>query len=265
MAFLRWCNRGGASHLDLTPLFAKAMDCLINPLRHRGELEIAGTGLLCVLPNEAMALGREAKEQGWRRQPLYPATLWVQPDGRGSLSGPALGAPMAVMLLEKLIALGGRRFVVFGSCGALAPGLAVGDLLLPTWAVGQEGTSRHYPLAAAPAVSRALVAELVAFLTSRGEVPPRHGGVWTTDAPYRERAETIRRYRQHGVMAVDMELSALLTVAAYRGVELAAVMVVSDLLREEGWQAGFTSRPFKTAMHAVARALFDFCGKESDV
>ncbi len=239
------------------------MDCLINPARLRGEAQIGERGVICILPNEAMALGRLAKEQGWRRQPVYPANLWVRPDGRGSLSGPALGAPMAVMLLEKLIALGGRRFVVFGSCGALAPGLAIGDLLLPTWAVSQEGTSRHYPLAAAPRVSMELTAEVALFLRHRvGEAA--RGGVWTTDAPYREGRETIRCYQRQGVAAVDMELSALLTVAAFRGVELAAVLVVSDLLKGDGWQAGFTSRPFKTAMHAVVQALFDFCGKDGD-
>jgi uridine phosphorylase len=239
------------------------MDCLINPERQRGDIAIRGNGVLCILPNEAMAWGRVAKEQGWRRQPLHSASLWVRPDG-GSFSGPAMGAPMAVMLLEKLIALGGRRFVVFGSCGALAPGLAIGDCLVPTWAVSQEGTSRHYPLPAAPRVSTRLTAEVHAMLTRQWGQPPARGGVWTTDAPYREGRETIRRLRDLGVAGVDMELSALLTVAAFRGVELAAVLVVSDLVRADGWQAGFTASPFKTAIHAVGRALFDFCGKDED-
>jgi hypothetical protein len=53
-----------------------------------------------------------------------------------------------------------------------------------------------------------------------------------------------------------MEFSALLQVAAFRQVELAAVMVVSDLLGGEVWRPGFRSRPFKVAINAVGQALF---------
>ena len=240
------------------------MECLINPERGRGEEPISGTTLICLTPNEALALGRNAEEAGWRRQPLYHSARWSPPVGGGALCGPALGAPMAVLTLEKMIALGGRRFVVFGSCGALAPGLRIGDLLLPTWAVSQEGTSRHYPLSATPAVSSSLRTEVSTHLSLAG-LSVHEGGVWTTDAPYRETREMIRRFRGLGVTAVEMELSALLTVAAFRHVELAAVLVVSDLLSEGGWQAGFASKLFKTAMRGVGRSLFTFCrGKDTD-
>lgn len=231
------------------------MECLINPTRERGEEEISGTVLLCPNPGEALSLGRLAKEQGWARRGLYNSQLWCRPAAGAALGGPAVGAPMAVMTLEKLIALGGRRFVVFGSCGALAPGLGVGDVFLPTWAVSQEGTSGHYPLSTPPQPPALLHEALTALLRREGMVP-QSGGVWTTDAPYRERRVTIRQYQAQGVAAVDMEFSALLQVAAFRQVELAAVMVVSDLLGGEVWRPGFRSRPFKVAINAVGQALF---------
>jgi len=238
------------------------MDCLINPERGRGEAAISGTGLLCITPNEVMALGRKAKEQGGSRHPFYHATLWGWPEG-GFLCGPALGAPMAAMTLEKLIALGGRRFVLFGSCGALSRDLCIGDLLMPAWAVSQEGTSRHYPLVESPRSSRDLHGAVADYLVQRGLVPHHGGGVWTTDAPYREHRQVIRHYQAQGVVAVDMEFSALLSVAAFRQVELAAVMVVSDLLSGDRWQSGFNSLPFKTAMQAVGRALLGYCVQQS--
>ena len=162
---------------------------------------------------------------------------------------------MAAMTLEKLIALGGQRFVVFGSCGALSSSLAVGDVFLPTWAVSQEGTSQHYPLTATPRPSASLQEALTVFLNEEG-IPVKHGGVWTTDAPYRERRETIRQYRAQGLLAVDMEFSALITVAAFRQVELAAVMVVSDLLCADLWQPGFRTRAFKSGIQTVGSAVF---------
>ena len=243
--------------LQPIPAIKISMDCLINPERGRSEVRVSGTGVLSITPNETMALGRFAKEHGGRRHPFFHSALWGWPEG-GFLCGPALGAPMAVMTLEKLIALGGRRFLAFGSCGALSRDLHIGDLLMPTWAVSQEGTSRHYPLVFSPQASPQLHGEVVDFLTRRGLIP-QYGGVWTTDAPYRERRELICNFRDQGVMAVDMEFSALLTVAAFRQVELTAVLVVSDLLSGDRWQSGFTSLPFKTAMHAVGRALLEYC------
>ena len=55
-----------------------------------------------------------------------------------------MGAPMAVMLLEQLIALGARRLLYLGFCGALIPSYRIGDLFLPVQAVREEGTSYHY-------------------------------------------------------------------------------------------------------------------------
>ena len=47
------------------------------------------------------------------------------------IAGPAIGAPMAVMTMEKLIALGARRIFLFGWCGSMRDSLGIGDLLLP--------------------------------------------------------------------------------------------------------------------------------------
>ena len=232
------------------------MECLINPERGRGEAEISGGVLICPNPGEAVALGRLAKAQGWKQHFMFNSNCWSRPDGGASICGPAVGAPMAVITLEKLIALGGKYFVVFGSCGALSKDLAIGDLFLPTWAVSQEGTSCHYPLSLPAQPSMRLHGVLSDLLLRDGMVA-KIGGVWTTDAPYRERRDSIQQYQSQGVVAVDMEFSALITVAAFRQVELAAVMVVSDMLSGNAWQPGFRSRPFKSAIQAVGRALFD--------
>ena len=67
-----------------------------------------------------------------------------------TLTAPALGAPYAVMVLEKLMVLGARMVLALGWCGSLQPGLVIGDLVLPTATVSTEGTSRHYPLDGQP-------------------------------------------------------------------------------------------------------------------
>ena len=79
--------------------------------------------------------------------------------------------------------------------------------------------------------------------------------VWTTDAPYRETPNKVLAYQQQGVLAVEMEMSALMTLAVYRGVSMAGLLVVSDELFEMKWKPGFSNPLLKKNSRAAARAL----------
>lgn len=70
----------------------------------------------------------------------------VHADSTITIAGPILGAPQAVLVLEKLIAHGSKTIVVFGWCGSLQSDLKIGDWVLPTSAHSEEGTSTHYPM-----------------------------------------------------------------------------------------------------------------------
>jgi purine-nucleoside phosphorylase len=61
------------------------------------------------------------------------------------------------------------------------------------------------------------------------------GPVWTTDGVYRETKGKLIKFRRDGILGVNMETSALLAVARYRGVKLASIQVISDILSESGW------------------------------
>ncbi|GIX48750.1 MAG: hypothetical protein KatS3mg131_2961 [Candidatus Tectimicrobiota bacterium] len=167
-----------------------------------------------------------------------------------------MGAPMAAMLLEQLIALGGRRFLYLGFCGALQPELRIGDLFLPTRALREEGTSYHYlPPTVEPAAAERLTAVLQAQAHGGG-LRLHPGVIWTTDAPYRETRAKIRRFQAAGVAAVDMEMAALFAVARYRQCEVAALLVVSDECYHPVWRPGFGAPSLRQAcQQAVALAL----------
>jgi purine-nucleoside phosphorylase len=81
------------------------------------------------------------------------------------------------------------------------------------------------------------------------------GRVWSIDAPYRETVRKVVRYRQEGILGVDMETSALFTVARYRGIDLACVLVVSDDLSTLQWVHGFKDPRFLEARKRVARCV----------
>ena len=66
------------------------------------------------------------------------------PLGNISVVFPGIGAPIASAILEELIALGCRKFVACGSGGVLKSELKRGTVVIPSYAVRDEGTSYHY-------------------------------------------------------------------------------------------------------------------------
>lgn len=162
-----------------------------------------------------------------------------------------MGAPMAVMLLEQLIALGARRFLYVGFCGALAPPYRIGDGFIPIRAVREEGTSYHYlPPEVEPASSSHLNA-LLHTHAAQLTLNVRQGPIWTTDAPYRETDHKIRQFQEAGIHAVDMEMAALFAVAHYRGCEVAALLLVSDECYHPTWKPGFGAERLRHACQAA--------------
>ena len=86
------------------------------------------------------------------------------------------------------------------------------------------------------------------------------GEIWTTDAIYRETPEKVRRYQEEGVLAVEMESAALLTVAAYRSVSLAGLLVVSDELSDLKWRPGFSNPVLKENTRLAGELLLRLSG-----
>jgi uridine phosphorylase len=242
-------------------------DMLINPGRGKGEPGLAGYGLLLINPSEAQAGLTMAKNLAGQNHFLFNSRLTQIPANKADdtffMAGPAVGAPMAVLALEKLIALGGTKFIAYGWCGSLYTSLLTGDVLLPTWALSDEGTSAHYPVENRPESCRETKSLLEQGLAARG-YNVISGPVWTTDAPYRENRQKIKELGDQGVLGVDMEFAALCAVAAFRNVELTAVMLVSDELFHEQWKPGFGTKAFKKKSRNVLDFLVKFCRDSPD-
>ncbi len=235
---------------------------LINPCRAKGEPELAGYGLLLINPSEAHAGLTMAKNLAGQNHFLFNSRLTQipanKPEDTFFMAGPAVGAPMAVLTLEKLIALGGTKFIAYGWCGSLHTSLQTGDVLLPTWAISDEGTSAHYPVQGRPESCRQTRSLMEQGLAAQGH-NVISGPVWTTDAPYRESRQKIKTLGDQGILGVDMEFAALNGVAAFRNVELTGVMLVSDELFHEHWKPGFGNQSFKAKSKAILNYLVEFC------
>jgi uridine phosphorylase len=173
------------------------------------------------------------------------------------LSNFGLGAPIVAAQAEELIALGATRVVSVALSGGLQPDLAPGTIVVAQAAIRDEGTSYHYlPPAREVTAHPELVTALRDALIARG-CQPRVGRIWSTDAPYRETREEVAQLQKDGVLAVDMELAALLAVAEVRGVRAAGVLVVGDSLADGVWKPPQRLVEMERSLERAYRAAID--------
>ncbi|RUM41416.1 MAG: uridine phosphorylase [Desulfocapsa sp.] len=192
-------------------------------------------------------------DAGGKRQYLFHSELVVSKDSDFFVAGPAVGAPMAVMTMEKLIALGADSVILYGWCGAVSKDFGVGDLLLGGTAHCGEGTSRYYINKDVCEPSAGLVGAVLASFDVSVASP-----VWTTDAVYRESRRMLEQLAdKYGVCGVDMEYSALCAVAAFRKIDFAGLFLVSDELWQKEWHAGFAGKEFKQKSRKVIQLLIE--------
>ncbi|MDR1085665.1 MAG: hypothetical protein LBP22_12625 [Deltaproteobacteria bacterium] len=146
------------------------------------------------------------------------------------LAGPVLGAPLAVMALEILARREAKEIIFLGLAGSLTTRLNPGDLFIPTYGFSTEGTSTHYPSEPGPDKS----------LTDRAlTIKPdlALGPIWTTDAPFRETRDLVRRFQEKEALAVDMESTALMAAAGFRYVKFMSLLVISDQFSNDSWKS----------------------------
>ncbi|MEJ2038525.1 MAG: nucleoside phosphorylase [Desulfosarcinaceae bacterium] len=175
---------------------------------------------------------------------------------RPCLVGPLMGAPYAVMILEILRAWGVRKVLFFGWCGSIDPVFRIGDIVIPTSALIDEGTSLHYRKTREAEVhpDRSLCAALQADLDDNG-VDYKTGRVWTTDGIFRETPNKIEAFQRKGANVVEMELSAIYSLAAFHDMAAAALLAVSDELFTLTWKPGFTYRDFSASRNRIIERI----------
>ena len=156
-----------------------------------------------------------------------------------SVTSTGIGSPSAAIAVEELARVGADTLIRVGSCGAIQPETDVGDLIITTGAVRQEGTSKEYVREEYPAVAdHAVVAALAAAAEELGY--DYHLGLTaSTDSFYagqsregfegflaRDSDEKIEELKEAGVLNFEMEASAILTLAGIYGLRAGAVCTV---------------------------------------
>ena len=208
---------------------------LHEPIHLRPTAELAERVLLPGDPGRALALA-----QCLLQKPLmfnHHRGLWGY-TGRAADGEPltvqstGMGGPSAAIVLHELAALGARRAIRVGTCGALNGELELGELLVAREAIAADGASRA--LGAGERVQGDPI-----LTEALGQAPSerrRHAGatVVSTDLFYEPDPGREHDWRAAGAVAVEMEAATLFAVGERTGVEVGCMLVVSDLLGDDG-------------------------------
>ena len=173
------------------------------------------------------------------------------------LANSAFGASNAVMLLEELAAYGVLQILVLGYCGSLQEGIHIGDLIMPTDAIREEGTSFHYLKGDLPSQPDNGMQERLSRCLRNKDEDFFMGRIWTTDVPYRETKKKITTYQKAGVLGVEMEMSAVFALGRVRGLSVGAALAVSDELSGPRWVSGFFGRELERARRKLQDLLLE--------
>jgi uridine phosphorylase len=199
------------------------------PIHLRPTAKLAERVLLPGDPGRALALAQWLIEK-----PLmfnHHRGLWgytgLAADGEPlSIQSTGMGGPSAAIVLEELIALGVKRAIRVGTCGALNGELALGELVVAGAAISADGTSRALGVGERVAGDPALTAALE---RASGQAAAR---IVSTDLFYDPDASRNEQWRAAGAVAVEMEAATLFAVGTRNEIPVACLLVVSDLLAQ---------------------------------
>jgi uridine phosphorylase len=214
-------------------------DALLREARRQKGLTPADVPSVCILDPDGDIFrnlrqsGRATRFDAWPcyHTELYTFALAGQTVG---VIGCVVGAPFAVLIAEELFACGCRLLINLTSAGQINPAGLPPYFVVIDRALRDEGTSYHYAAPAAFAEAEpTLVAKAVAALNQAG-LRVMVGASWTTDAPFRETADAIAAARAKGVLAVEMEASALYAFARARGKAALCLAHVTNTMGQAG-------------------------------
>ncbi len=162
-------------------------------------------------------------------------------------------SPDSAFVTEMLCAGGVNALVRIGSCGALREDINVGDYVVADKIIRGDGATRYYvDDNFTPAVDTGISEQVENIFSQSGRV--HKGGVWTTDALFRETKDIVNSYIQKGALAVDMVSSPFVTLSNLYKRKAAVILAVSDNIITG--QLGFADYRFFEAELKMADVIF---------
>jgi uridine phosphorylase len=208
----------------------------IGPIHINPATELAERVLLPGDPHRALAVAQSLLDSPLmfnHRRGLWGYTGTARDGAPLTVQSTGMGGPSAAIVGEELIALGAKRLIRIGTCGALDEGLELGQLVAAEKVLPADGASAALGARAASGADGLLRpdAALTEALVAAGARPLT---VVSADLFYDPRADVAADWIDRGAAVVEMEAAALLQVCARRRATAACVLGVTDVPRKGG-------------------------------
>ncbi|WP_078597265.1 purine-nucleoside phosphorylase [Evansella clarkii] len=151
---------------------------------------------------------------------------------RVSVQGTGMGVPSISIYVHELInSYGVKNLIRVGTCGAYQKDVKVRDVIIAMSASTDSGVNNKFfnGVTYAPTASFKLLKKAYDGAV-KNNMNVNVGSVFTSDVFYHDDKEMVQRLADHQVLAVEMETSALYTIASRFGVDALSVLTVSDHL-----------------------------------
>lgn len=151
---------------------------------------------------------------------------------RISVQGTGMGVPTTSIYVNELInEYGVKNLFRVGTCGAMQKDVHVRDVVLAQATCTDSSMNRHvfggYDYS--PIASFSLLKGAYENAVAKG-MNVHVGNIFTSDMFYRDDKSVVQKLMDYGVLAVEMETTALYTLAAKYGVNALTILTVSDHL-----------------------------------
>lgn len=149
-----------------------------------------------------------------------------------SVQGTGMGIPSISIYAHELInEYGVNKLIRIGSCGGMQENIELRDLIIAMSASTNSSVNknRFSGMDFAPTADFSLFKTAI-DKSSQLQIPFKAGAVLTSDVFYNDNPEAWKLWASYNVLAVEMETSALYTIAAKFGVQALSILTVSDSL-----------------------------------
>jgi len=151
---------------------------------------------------------------------------------RISTQGTGMGMPSLSIYVNELIRdYGVKNLIRVGSCGSFNKDAEVRDVILAKAACSNSNLNkmRFNGKDFAAAASFKLLSRAYQIAEEKG-TDVKVGTILSSDAFYNDDSEAWKKWKEYGVLAVEMESAELFTLAAKYGVDALSILTVSDSL-----------------------------------
>lgn len=221
--------------------FDNDKSAIIEPHKLIKEIDIPKNAVICFFNDVIELLKKEGEAKLIKNQKsevgLHPIYEVEYLGKKIAVFHLGLGAPLAVGLLEEVIALGSKKFIACGGAGVLDKEIAVGHVIIPNSAIRDEGTSYHYLEPSREVKVNEKGIKAIEKVLTKHKCKYILAKTWTTDAFYRETIKKVNQRKAEGCLTVEMECSAFCAVAEFRNVVFAQILYGGDAVDCEEWDS----------------------------